>query len=94
MIYIQAKRWEGSVGRPEVQKFAGALQGQRARKGIFLTTSSFTKEAVAFASAIDSKIVSIGAEELVALMIDHNIGVTPVASYEIKRVDTDYFTGE
>jgi restriction system protein len=94
VIYIQAKRWEGSVGRPEVQKFAGALQGQRARKGIFLTTSSFTKEAVAFAAAIDSKIVLIGGEELVALMIDHNIGVTPVASYEIKRVDTDYFTGE
>lgn len=94
VIYIQAKKWEGVVGRPEVQKFAGALQGQRARKGIFLTTSSFTKDAVAFAAAIDSKIVLIGGEELVALMIDHNIGVTPVASYEIKRVDTDYFTGE
>ena len=94
VIYIQAKKWEGVVGRPEVQKFAGALQGQRARKGIFLTTSSFTKDAVAFAAAIDSKIVLIGGEELVALMIDHNIGVTPVAAYEIKRVDTDYFTGE
>jgi restriction system protein len=94
VIYIQAKRWEGAVGRPEVQKFAGALQGQRARKGIFLTTSSFTKEAVAFAAAIDSKIVLIGGEELVALMIDHNIGVTPIAAYEIKRVDIDYFTGE
>ena len=94
VIYIQAKRWEGTVGRPEVQKFAGALQGQRARKGIFLTTSSFTKDAVAFAAAIDSKVVLIGGEELVALMIDHNIGVTPVASYEIKRVDADYFTGE
>ena len=58
------------------------------------TTSSFTKEGVAFAAAMDSKIVLIGGEELVALMIDHNIGVTPVASYEIKRVDTDYFTGE
>jgi restriction system protein len=85
---------EGTVGRPEVQKFAGALQGQRARKGIFLTTSSFTKDAVAFAAAIDSKVVLIGGDELVALMIDHNIGVTPVASYEIKRVDADYFTGE
>ena len=94
VIYIQAKRWEGIVGRPEVQKFAGALQGQRARKGIFLTSSAFTKEAVAFAAAIESKIVLIGGEELVALMIDHNIGVTPVASYEIKRIDTDYFTGE
>ena len=94
VIYIQAKRWEGIVGRPEVQKFAGALQGQRARKGIFLTSSAFTKEAVAFAAAIESKIVLIGGEELVALMIDHNIGVTPVASYEIKRIDTDFFTGE
>jgi restriction system protein len=94
VIYIQAKRWEGTVGRPEVQKFAGALQGQRARKGIFLTTSSFTKDAIAFAAAIDSRIVLIGGEELVVLMIDHNIGVTPVASYEIKRVDADYFTGE
>jgi len=94
VIYIQAKRWEGIVGRPEVQKFAGALQGQRARKGIFLTSSAFTKEAVAFAAAIESKIVLIGGEELVTLMIDHNIGVTPVASYEIKRIDTDYFTGE
>lgn len=94
VIYIQAKRWEGIVGRPEVQKFAGALQGQRARKGIFLTSSAFTKEAVAFAAAIESKIVLIGGEELVALMIDHNIGVTPMASYEIKRIDTDYFTGE
>ena len=94
VIYIQAKRWEGIVGRPEVQKFAGALQGQRARKGIFLTSSAFTKEAVTFAAAIESKIVLIGGTELVALMIDHNIGVTPVASYEIKRIDTDYFTGE
>ena len=94
VIYIQAKRWEGIVGRPEVQKFAGALQGQRARKGIFLTSSAFTKEAVAFAAAIASKIVLIGGEALVALMIDHNIGVAPVASYEIKRIDTDYFTGE
>jgi restriction system protein len=94
VIYIQAKRWEGVVGRPEVQKFAGALQGQRARKGIFLTTSTFTKEAVAFAAAIDSKIVLIGGAELVTLMIDYNIGVTLVASYEIKRMDTDYFAGE
>ena len=94
VIYIQAKRWDGVVGRPEVQKFAGALQGQRARKGIFITTSSFTKEAVAFAAAIDSKIILIDGEELVGLMIDHNIGVTPVVVFEIKRIDTDYFTSE
>jgi restriction system protein len=93
-IYIQAKRWENVVGRPEVQKFAGALQGQRARKGIFITTSSFTKEAEAFAASIDSKIVLLGGEELAALMIDHDIGVTEIASYAMKRVDTDYFTEE
>lgn len=94
VIYIQAKRWEGPVGRPEVQKFAGALQGQRARKGIFITSSSFTKEAAVFAAAIESKIILIGGEELATLMIDYNIGVAPVASYDIKRVDTDYFTLE
>jgi restriction system protein len=94
VIDIQAKRWEGAVGRPEVQKCAGALQGQQARKGRFLTTSSFTKEAVAFAAAIDSKMVLMGGEALVALMIDHNIGVAPVAAYEIKRVDTDDCPGE
>ncbi len=93
-IYIQAKRWESVVGRPEVQKFAGALQGQRARKGIFITTSSFTKEAEAYVVSIDSKIVLLGGEELAALMIDHNVGVNQIASYEIKRIDTNYFTEE
>lgn len=93
-IYIQAKRWEGSVSRPEIQKFAGALQGQRAKKGIFITTSSFTNEAEAFASMIDNKIVLIDGTELATLMIDHGIGVTKVATYEIRRIDTDYFTVE
>jgi len=92
IIYVQAKRWEGTVGRPEVQKFAGALQGQRARKGVMITTSSFSSEARAYASNIDSKIVLIDGEQLAGLMIDHNLGVTPVASYEIKKIDTDYFT--
>ena len=92
IIYIQAKRWDGVVGRPEVQKFAGALQGHRAKKGIFITTSSFTKEAEEYVSRIDSKIVLIDGESLAQLMIDHNVGVTNVASYEIKRIDSDYFT--
>lgn len=90
-IYIQAKRWEGVVGRPEIQKFAGALQGQRARKGIFLTTSSYTKEAREFAASIDSKIILIDGEALANLMIDYGVGVTDVASYFVKRVDSDYF---
>lgn len=92
IIYIQAKRWEAGVGRPEVQKFAGALQGQRAKKGIMITTSSFSAEARDYVSKIESKIVLIDGEHLAGLMIDHNLGVSPVASYEVKKVDTDYFT--
>ncbi|MES2709125.1 MAG: restriction endonuclease [Verrucomicrobiota bacterium] len=91
-IYIQAKRWEGTVSRPEIQKFAGALQGQRARKGIFITTSGFTKEARDFVSRIDSKIVLIDGAELATLMIDFGVGVTPVATYQLRKIDSDYFT--
>lgn len=94
VIYIQAKKWENPVGRPEIQKFAGALQGQRAKKGIFITTSEFTKEAKEFASRIDSKIILIDGEILSQLMIDYNIGVNPIASYELKRIDSDYFVEE
>ena len=91
-IYIQAKRWEGTVSRPEIQKFAGALQGVRARKGIFITTSSFSNEATNYAANIDNKIVLIDGESLADLMIEHNIGVARVQSYELKRLDTDYFS--
>ena len=92
MIYVQAKRWDNVVGRPEVQKFAGALHGQRARKGIFITTATFSREAYDYVSRIDTKIVLIDGEELAQLMIDHNIGVSPVAKYEVKKIDSDYFT--
>jgi len=94
VIYVQAKKWEGTVGRPEIQKFAGALQGQHAKRGIFITTSDFSKEATDFASRVDNKIVLIGGDTLVQYMIDHNIGVTPFANYEVKKIDSDYFTGE
>jgi restriction system protein len=94
IVYIQAKRWDHSVGRPEIQKFAGALQGQRARRGIFITTSTFSKTAIDYVSRIDSKIVLIDGDTLAQLMIDFGIGVTPVASYELKRVDSDHFTDE
>lgn len=95
IIYLQAKRWSNTtVGRPEIQKFAGALQGQRARKGIFITTSTFTQEARDFVAMIDSKIILIDGKRLAELMIEHNVGVTPVASYDVKRVDSDYFTEE
>lgn len=93
-IYIQAKRWQGAVGRPEIQRFAGALQGQRARKGVFMTTSSFTKDAQAYADSIQATIVLVNGAQLAELMIDHGVGVTPVKRYEIKRVDSDYFTVE
>lgn len=94
VIYIQAKRWESTVGRPEIQKFAGALQGHRARKGVFMTTSSFSAEAVEFASRIDSKIVLIDGAALAKYMIDHNVGVSIARSYEVKKIDSDYFSEE
>jgi restriction system protein len=94
IMYIQAKRWENVVSRPEIQKFAGALQGQRAKKGIFMTTSNFSDGAKDYVSRIESKIVLIDGDTLAQLMLDYNIGVATVASYEIKRVDSDYFTEE
>ncbi len=93
-IYIQAKKWEQTVSRPEIQKFAGALQGFRARKGIFITTSDFSKEAVEYSARIDSKIVLIDGEQLWNLMIDFGIGVSTTATYEVKRIDNDYFSEE
>lgn len=91
IIYIQAKRWQAPVGRPEIQKFAGALQGNRSNKGIFITTSSFTREAEEYVAKINSKIVLIDGEQLSQYMIDHNVGVTPVTLYETKKIDSDYF---
>jgi len=94
VIYIQAKRWDSTVGRPEIQKFAGALQGHRAHKGVFITTSSFSDDALEFASRIDSKIVLIDGSTLAKYMIDHNVGVSASRSYEIKKIDSDYFSEE
>jgi restriction system protein len=93
VIFVQAKRWtEHTVGRPDVQQFAGALQGQRAGKGIFLTTSRFSKEAQEYVKAIGSKIVLIDGETLANLMIDYNVGVATVTTFQIKRIDSDYFS--
>lgn len=94
VIYIQAKRWEGSVGRPEIQKFAGALQGQRAKKGVFITTSTFTKEAKDYASFIDTRIILIDGERLAKLLVEYNVGVSTAGRYEVKRIDSDYFDNE
>jgi restriction system protein len=91
IVYLQAKKWEGSVGRPEIQKFVGALHGKRARKGVFITTGSFSAEARAYVSTIDPKVVLIDGDRLAELMIDFDVGITPVASYHIKRIDSDYF---
>jgi restriction system protein len=94
VIYIQAKRWNDVVGRSEVQKFAGALQGKRARKGVFITTSSFSSGATEFVAGIDTKISLIGGVELSELMIDHDLGVATTVSYKLKRIDSDYFLEE
>lgn len=92
IIYIQAKKWENTISRPEIQKFAGALQGKRSRKGIFITTSDFSKSAHDYASAIENKIILIDGQQLAQLMIDFNVGVATEATYELKRLDSDYFT--
>ncbi|WP_369425728.1 restriction endonuclease [Methanothrix sp.] len=91
-VYIQAKRWDGTVGRPEIQKFAGALQGKHARKGIFITTGQFSEEAYDYVKVIDSRIVLIDGETLVELMIDNDVGVNTVRSIHIKKIDHDYFS--
>jgi restriction system protein len=91
VIYLQAKRWEGAVGRPEIQKFVGALHGKRAKKGVFITTSNFSADAEEYVAHIDPKVVLIDGEQLAELMIDWNVGVSTVASYETKQIDSDYF---
>jgi restriction system protein len=91
VIYLQAKRWEGTVGRPEIQKFVGALHGKRAKKGVFITTGSFTAEASGYVNQIDPKVVLIDGRRLAELMIDFDLGVNTAADYPIKRVDSDYF---
>ncbi len=92
VVYIQAKRWDNnSVGRPDVMQFAGALQAQKANKGIFITTSRFTDDARSYVSQIGSKIVLIDGEQLTNLMIENNVGVSMVSLYPVKKIDTDYF---
>lgn len=93
-IYVQAKKWEGNVGRPEIQKFAGALMGQKAKKGIFITTSGFTKDAIDFVKSIESRIVLIDGIKLSELMIEYDLGVNTVREVKIKRLDSDYFMEE
>jgi restriction system protein len=93
VIYLQAKMWkeETSIGRPEIQKFVGALHGQRAKKGVFITTSSFAKTAIEYVKSIDPKVILIDGETLTNLMIEYNVGVTGIETYQIKKIDLDYF---
>ncbi|HEV7329666.1 MAG TPA: restriction endonuclease [Flavisolibacter sp.] len=94
VIYIQAKRWEGVVGRPELHRFVGALAGQGAKKGVFITTSWFTLEAKTYQPKNETKIVLIDGEQLARLMIDFDLGVTTQQTYLVKRADSDYFEGD
>lgn len=94
VVYLQAKRWDGTVGRPEIQKFVGALHGKKAKKGVFITTGKFSEEAVKYAEAIDAKVILIDGRLLAELMIDCGLGTTSTAKYELKRIDSDYFAEE
>jgi restriction system protein len=94
VVYIQAKRWEGTVGRPVLQAFAGSLEGFRAKKGVLITTSSFSKDAKDYVERIEKKIVLIDGEQLAQYMIDYGVGVAEMVTYTVKRIDLDYFDEE
>jgi restriction system protein len=88
------RKWEGTVGRPEIQKFVGALHGKRAKKGVFMTTGTFSSEAIEYVGNIDPKVVLIDGRQLAELMINFGIGVTEASTYHVKRIDSDYFGEE
>ena len=92
LLYIQAKRWDNTtVGRPEIQKFVGALYGKKAKRSVFITTSTFSKDALDYAEALDSKVVLINGQQLAELMFEYGVGVSTVSSYVVKRIDSDFF---
>ncbi len=91
VVYLQAKKWDGTVGRPEIQRFVGALHGKRAKKGVFITTGAFSAEATAYVDHIDPKVVLIDGRRLAELMMDFDLGVSTSATYSVKRIDSDYF---
>jgi restriction system protein len=93
-IYIQAKKWDKTVGRPEIQKFVGALHGKQSSKGVFLTTGTFSEDAREYVSKIGSRVVLIDGQQLTELMIDNDLGVSRRSQYELKRIDSDYFSEE
>jgi len=95
VVYIQAKRWQNAIGSPTVREFAGSLMGQNARKGVLITTSKFSRGARDYVCSVpQTKIVLIDGKDLAQLMIDHDIGVSDVATYKVKKVDLDYFGDE
>jgi restriction system protein len=95
-IYVQAKRWKekNNVGRPDIQQFVGALHGKRARKGIFITTSDFSKEAYEYVTTVDQTVILMNGKDLGEYMIDSGTGVSKVTTYEVKKIDLDYFQSE
>jgi len=94
VIYLQAKRWEGTVGCPEIHKFVGALHGKRAKRGVFITTGRFSDDAIKYVETIDPKVILIDGRTIAELMIDYNLGTTTTSRYQIKRIDSDYFGEE
>jgi restriction system protein len=91
LIYVQAKRWTNTVGRPEIQQFVGALNGQRASKGVFITTSTFSRDVIDYADSVNPRVILVDGKQLADLMVAHDVGVSVESRYEIKRVDLDYF---
>ena len=91
IVYLQAKKWDGTVGRPEVQKFVGALHGKRAKKGVLITTGTFSADAASYVEHIEPKVVLIDGRRLAELMIDFEVGVSTARTFHVKRVDSDYF---
>lgn len=94
VIYVQAKRWEANVSSPEIRNFVGSLVGKNAIKGVFITSSGFTHDALAFVNTIGYKVILIDGEMLAQLMIEHGVGVSTIQSYDVKKIDTDYFAEE
>jgi restriction system protein len=94
LIHVQAKRWKDAVGRPEIQNFAGSLEGQRGRKGVFITTSNFTPGAREYVSRIEKKIILIDGAELARLCVEFGVGVVDQNAFVVKKLDTDFFTEE
>jgi restriction system protein len=94
LIYIQAKSWANTVGRPDIQQFIGALQGKQASKGVFITTSKFSDDALAYAQSVAVRVILIDGRRLAELMIEHNVGVNTRETYELKEVDLSYFLPE